>query len=240
VKDDLTDNIRVKLNGNAQREFTVQEADYIYSLSSALIRVQNNNDGVYIPIWFDDPTRDTIDEVSKTAWMIDSTSVTSFQLEVEIPSTVLNPAVDGFYEFDDIPQGKKLGAIVKWLRQDLPAVGTKQDFNTLDKKEFIAALHLFPTIETTPKFVEQFKFTANSQELRELGSYLENRAVLVARGLTPDYSPAPILSIVFDYDNHIDSALLAQGLSEMTLQVYYNAAANGNLPLIVERVGVPI
>jgi hypothetical protein len=239
TKADLTSDIRVKINGNVERPFTVAQADAIYSLNGAQFGVKEQADGVYVPIWFDDPFRKNPAEVLATAWIMDTASVSSFQVEVEIPSTVLNPSIDGAYEFDDIPAGMKLGGIVKWIRQDLPAIGTKQDFNSLDRKEFIAAIHMFPTVEPAPKFINLFKFTAAGVEVRELQSYLQNAAVLRAREMFPDTSAVPIVSLVFDYDDRLNNALLAEGLSEMTLHVEYNLAANGNLPVIIERVGQP-
>lgn len=238
----LTGDIRVKLNGNVQRTFTPIEADAIYKLYGSAFGAQTTGTGdtttTRLPIWFDEPWRKNNQEVPLTAWNIDPKTVNSFQIEVDIPAGLAEPVLSGVYEFDSM--SGSLGGIIKWIRQDLPGLGSTQDFNTLDRKEFINAMHLFPTVEGTPKYISKFKFTANGQEIRELMDYLQNRTILTARELSPDTSATPRLDVVFDYDDPINNALLAEGLNEMTLHVEYNAAANGNIPVIIERTGQPI
>ncbi|MDE2100726.1 MAG: hypothetical protein KGL39_26005 [Patescibacteria group bacterium] len=236
----LTGDIRVKINGNVQRTFTPIEADAIYGLYGAAFKSQATGTGdnivTRLPIWFAEPWRKNNSEVPLTAWNIDPT-VKSFQIEVDIPAGIASPTLGGVYEFDALTG--VLGGIIKWIRQDLPAVGTVQDFNQLDKKEFINAIHLFPTVEGTPKYVNKIRFTANGNDVRDLIDYLENRTSLAGRELVPDTSAAPRFDLVFDYDDPINNALLAEGLTEMTLHLEYNAAANGNLPCTIERTGPP-
>lgn len=239
---DLTGDIRLKINGNVQRTFTPVQADAIYGLYGAAFASRQVTDAasgkkvVYLPIWLDEPWRKMNPEVGLTAWNVDPT-VKSFQLEVDIPSGIATPTLAGVHEIDALTG--VLGGIVKWIRQDLPAVGTVQDFNTLDRKEFINAIHLFPTVETTPKFINKLKFTANGSLVRDLITYQDNATQLAGRELVPDSSATPRFDLVFDYDDPINNALLAEGLSEMTLHAEYNAAANGNMPTIIERTGPP-
>ncbi|MDE3067785.1 MAG: hypothetical protein KGJ60_09565 [Verrucomicrobiota bacterium] len=237
----LTGDIRIKINGNVQRTFTPIEADAIYGLYGSAFASQSSGTGdaivTRLPIWFAEPWRKNNSEVPLTAWNAETKSMSSFQMEVDIPSGIASPTLGGVYEFDDLTG--VLGGIVKWLRQDLPALGTIQDFNQLDKKEFINALHIFPTVEGTPHYVNKLKFTANGVLIRDLIDYLENRASLKGRELNPDTSATPRWDLVFDYDDPINNALLAQGLNEMTLHLEYNAAAAGNLPVTIERTGPP-
>lgn len=236
----LTGDIRIKINGNVQRTFTPIQADAIYGLYGSAFGAQQEGTGdailTRVPIWFAEPWRKANAEVPLTAWNLDA-SVKSFQIEVDIPPGLTTPTLQGTYEFDATTG--VLGGIVKWIRTDLPAVGTVQDFNQLDKKEFINAIHLFPTVETTPKYVSKLRFTANGNDVRDLIDYLENRASLKGRELVPDTSAAPRFDLVFDYDDPINNALLAEGLTEMTLHLEYNASANGNLPTLIERTGPP-
>lgn len=236
---DLTGDIRVKINGNIQRIFTPSQASAIYGLYGADYAAQSFTDstttftGVYLPIWLAEPWRKVNPEVDLTAWNIDPKSVTSFQIEVDLP-TGITPTLSGFHEVDALTG--VLGGIVKWVRQDLPAVGTKQDFNTLDRKQFINAIHLWPA---GTSFVKNLKFTANGSLVRDLITYQDNAAQLKGRELVPDTSATPRFDLVFDYDDPINNALLAEGLNEMTLHVEYNAAAAGNMTAIVERTGPP-
>jgi hypothetical protein len=236
----LTGDIRVKIGGNVQRTFTPIEADAIYGLYGSAFKSQTYGTGdaivTWVPIWLAEPWRKNNAEVPLTAWNIDP-RIKSFQVEVDIPAALTTPTLDGIYEYDALTG--VLGGIVKWIDQDLPAVGASQDFNQIDRKEFINAIHLFPTVETTPKYVNKLKFTANGNDVRDLVDYLQNRTSLKGRELNPDTSAAPRFDLVFDYDDPINNALLAEGLTEMTLHLEYNAAANGNLPTIIERTGPP-
>ena len=237
----LTSDIRVKINGNVQRTFTPIQADAIYGLYGSAFKSQQIGTAdtiqTYLPIWLDEPWRKMNPEVGLTAWNIDPT-VKSFQVEVDIPAGIASPTLAGVHEIDALTG--VLGGIVKWIRQDLPAVGSVQDFNQIDRKEFINAIHLFPTVEGTPKFINNLKFTSNGSLVRDIINYTDNAAQLKGRELNPDTSATPRFDLVFDYDDPINNALLAEGLTEMTLHAEYNAAANGNLPTIIERTGPPI
>jgi hypothetical protein len=238
----LVDQIQVKLNGKPQRTMLGTELNALNALNGAQYAAKSSGTAgqaayrVYLPIFFAEPWRSDHPAISAPAWNVDP-SVNSFQIDVKLQAGLVTPNITGWYEYD--ARTGPIGFISKWLRYNLGAVGTAQDFTSLDKKELWQVLSLFPTVEVTPKFVQYLKFTLNSVEIRDRMNYLENQATLISRGMSPDTSATPRFDLAFDYDDPINQWLNVTGATEMTLHVEYNAAAAGNLPAILQRVGPP-
>lgn len=244
---DLVDDIVVKINGKPQRIHSAVQLNALNGVNGASFLekttgTEDNDDYVhYLPIFFAQPWRKNPAEVAATA--LRANGISSFQIEVNLRSvnSIDDPLdalfLDGWYEYDY--DNRELGVLQKWLRQDYSAVGTSRDIQTIDKRDFIEAVHLFATDEATPKYVSEVKWTANGEELRDRITYLQNRAKLLGRELVPDTSAAPRYDLIFDYDDPINGALSANGLNEMTLKVTWNAAANGVMQAIIVRTGPP-
>ena len=238
---DLVDDITVKINGKPQRQMTGVQLNDLNGLNgSAFLAKATGTAGQpdrrhYLPIFFAEPWRKNQGEVPALA--VRANGIESFQVEVSVKTGLAAPIVQGYFEFDY--DDRPIGVLQKWTRQDVSAVGLARDILTLDKREFIESIHLFPTVEGTPKFVKLVKFTANGEEIRDAISHLENQALLLGREMVPDVSATPRYDLVFDYDDPINGALPASGLKEMTLKVEWNAAANGTMPIIVQRTGPP-
>jgi hypothetical protein len=237
--DNLLDVVNVKVNGKIQRQFVGSECHKLNLINGAEFGAKTSGVAgtagyrVYLPIWYAEPWRKNPAEVALPAWNLQG--IDSASLEVKPKAGLVNPVLTGFYEYDS-PTGN-IGAIVKWLRESLGAVGTKQDFNQISKRDFIQSINLFPT--TDGHFVQNLKFTANGAEVIDLTTTLENQAKLLGRGLNPDTSATPRFDLIFDYDDPVNGALNANGLSEMTLHVEYDAAANGTMITMVQQVGPP-
>lgn len=238
---DLVDDIVLKVNGKPQRQHTgvqlnalngINGAAYVSKATGTAGQADRRH---YLPLFFAEPWRKTQNEVAALA--LRTNGIASAQIEVNVKAGLAAPIVGGFYEFDY--DDRAIGALQKWIRQDVSAVGTSRDILTIDKRDFIESIHLFPTVEATPKFVKAVKFTANSEELRENTTHLQNQAVLLGRELVPDTTATPRYDLVFDYDDPINGAFQASGLKEMTLKVEWNAAANGTMPIIIQRNGPP-
>lgn len=241
---DLVDEIRVKVNGKVQRTHTAVELDALNTINGVDYgEMVSGTDGLadrrhYLPIFFAEPWRKGNQEAQAKA--LNAVGIDSLQIEVDVVAGLAAPIVEGFVEFD-APVTKEIGLIQKWIRQTFAAVGTQQDFNTIDRRDFIEAIHLFPTVETTPKYVDTVKFTLNGVAVLDQITTLQNQATLRARELNPDRTAVPRFDLVFDYDDPINSALATNPggtrAQEMTLHVEYNAAANGNLVAQIIRTG---
>jgi hypothetical protein len=242
----LVGEIRVKVNGKVQRTHTAVELNALNAVNGAAYAEKTSGtDGQadrrhYLPIFFAEPWRKGNYEAQVKAW--NAVGISSLQIEVDIVAGLAAPIVGGFFEYD-APVNNQIGLIQKWIRQTFPAVGTQQDFNTIDRRDFIEAIHLFPTVEVTPKFVNVVKFNLNGTLILDQITTLENQAMLLGRELNPDVAAVPRFDLVFDHDDPINSALATNPggnrAHEMTLHVEYNAAANGNLVAQIIRSGPP-
>jgi hypothetical protein len=261
----LVTQIRVKINGRVQRTMTGQELHLLYSLVGAQYGAKSygtdsaatNYYRVFLPIWFSEPWRNNNHEVDLTA--VNAVGIDSFQIEVDIASGLTTPVLTGWYEYSEPTGG--MGAMVKWIRQSLGASGTVQDFNQLTKQDFVQSISLFPP---TSGFVNKVRLTANNNVIHDLLNTNENQALLLARGLVPETGTAaantlsggaapfvannPRFDLVFDYDDPINNALLAQGLNEFTVHVEYGSYSGGNIVAastsgtmvaILQRTGPP-
>jgi hypothetical protein len=243
---DLVGEIRVKVGGKVQRTHTAVELNALNAVNGAYYAEKTSgspgfaNYRHYLPIFFAEPWRKGNAEAQLKAW--NAVGIPSLQIEVDVVAGLAAPIVEGFYEYD-APVNNQIGLIQKWIRQTFPAVGTQQDFNTIDRRDFIEAIHLFPTVEVTPKFVNVVKFTLNGTAVLDQITTLQNQAMLLARELNPDVAAVPRFDLVFDHDDPINSALPTNPggsrANEMTLHVEYNAAANGNLVAQIIRDGPP-
>jgi hypothetical protein len=237
----LVGDIRVKLNGKTQRTFSATQLNDMNLANGQDFAAHTSGVAgtaayrVYLPIFFAEPWRLDNNEQLLPCWEVNGPGITSFQIEVDIVAGLVTPGLSGFYEYE--PATGTLGAISKVIRLTLPAVGTTQDFNTIDRRDFLQAIHLFSTSDG--KYVNKVRLTANGTEIQDLLTSLENQAVLSARNLQPDNSAAPRFDLVLDYNDPINGALNTNGLNELTLHVEYNAAAAGNMVCLIVRAGPP-
>ena len=250
---DLVDDIVVKVNGKPQRTHTAKQLNQINGVNGAAYLEKTT--GIiseatychYVPIFFAQPWRKTPDEVSALA--LRANGISQFQVEVNLraqnsedpPADNDDLFLDGWYEYDY--DNRDIGVIQKFMRVDYSAVGSSLDIQTLEKRDLIEAIHLFPTDDDTPRFVDRVKFTRNGEEIRDEITYLQNRSSLQARELVPDTTGTPRYDLVFDYDDPILGGLSTQEngrpLNEMTLKVHWNADASGVMQAIIARTGPP-
>ena len=243
--------IRILINGTVQRTMTAFELNRL--------NVSNNQNGltnfsiktsgtrgtagyrIYVPIFFCEPWRSD-GETSLTAW--NAVGVDSFQIQADFQPGSVNPVITGFYEWD-LPTANNIGAIVKWKRLSLAATGTTQDFANISnfanksKGDFLSAIALFPTIESTPKYVNKVKFTIDGVDYQDLLTTLENQAVLLSRGMSPDTASTPRFDLALDYDNPVNAAFPISQANSVNLHVEYNAGASGTMIAIVQNAGLP-
>jgi hypothetical protein len=242
--DDLVGEIRLLVNGKVQRRVRGRELDQLNQLNGAQYAAQIGTPAVdmgdsgyriIVPIFLAEPWRKSNLEAQLPAWNLAGPTVASASIEVDF-NAVDTPFISGFYEWS--PPDGGLGAITKWIRMTFGAAGTQQDFNTLDKRDFYHSIHLFPP---TGAFVNNVQLTADGVIVQDLLSYRDNEVLLTNRDMNPEAITvvSPRFDLVLDADDRFNSALLATGLQEFTLQVKYSAAASGNLVAIIQRSGPP-
>ena len=246
---DLVNEIRVKINGKVQRTHTAVELNACNGVNGSIYTEKTSGtDGQanrrhYLPIYFAEPWRNGNAEAQAMA--LNAVGINSFSVELDVKAGLAAPIVQGFYEYDSAVRGDP-GYFTKWIRQTLGAVGTVQDFNTIDRRDFLQAIHLFPTTGTSVR-VNSVKFTLNGEAILDAITTLENQAMLLVRGMNPDTAGLARFDLVFDHDDPINNALATapngERATEMTLHVEYSdnagvaAAANGNLVATIIRTG---
>jgi len=240
---DLVDDIVVKINGKPQRIATGDQTNQLNGVNgTAFLLSATGVDGqatrrLHLPIYFAEPWRKSVDEVSALA--LRANGIESLQIEVGMKAGLAAPLLSGWYEFDY--DSRPIGLISKWNRRDFSAVGSSVDIATIDKRDFIEAVHLFPTSDG--KFVSEVKLTANGEEIRDRITTVQNAATLLGREMNPDTSATPRYDLVFDYDDPVNGALPTQAngapIKELTLKLTWNAAANGTQQAIIKRTGPP-
>lgn len=242
--------IRVKINGKVQRTHSATELNVINAINGTPYAAKTKgtlfNYRTYLPIFFAEPWRKDIREQQMPAWNVNG--VRSFQIEVDVLAGVTTPVIAGWYEYE--PATGTLGTISKVIRHTFPAVGTQADFNTLDRQDFIQAIHLFKPTDT--KCVTKVRLTANNNTVQDLLDTQQNMAALLARELTPATGvDNPRFDLIFDADDPLNGALNANGLAELTLHVEfgtyttatgaYGAApgTSGSMTALLVRAGAP-
>ena len=150
------------------------------------------------------------------------------------PASVAAPDISGFYAYTPYDSGHGVGAINKWITTDLAALGTKNDFK-LDRVQFIQAIHLWPTQENAPKTVTYFRLEASGNDVHDRLSADDIAGYQYMMELDPATNGR--VDVVFDADDVVTNALLAQTQTSLTMYLEYSGSAAGNLPVLIERIG---
>jgi len=240
---DLVEDIVVKINGKPFRTHSGTQLNQINGInSSAFLLKAYGTTGeahrrLFLPIYFAEPWRKNQGDVTSLA--LRANGIESFQIEVNLVADLAAPVLQGFYEFDY--DNREIGLVSKFIRQDYSAVGLSRDITTIDKRDFIESIHLFPTTGTA-RSVAEVKVTANGEELRDRITFNENSASLLSRELIPDTNGLRY-DLIFDYDDPINGALPTQingkPINELTLKLTWDDVANGTQTAIIKRTGPP-
>lgn len=230
--------IRVKLSSTVVRTFTPDQLNQLNARNGARYACQTGGTAgtatyyVIVPIYLAEPWRNENKQQSMPAWNI--VGVGNFQIEVQFSNDANSnaPALSGHYEYDS-PIAAAIGSITKWISQSFAVAGLTTDVGPIDRKGFIQSINIFK--DSVNGLVNQVRFVANGQQLREDVTDIQNFVTLNARSMTPDLTSR--YDLEFDYDDPIQNALIADGLSSMTLKVTRSVATAANLPIIIQRVG---
>jgi hypothetical protein len=251
ILNNLVQQIRVVIGGTVQQTYTAFELNRINSLNNPSGGTQysikssgtrgNAAYRVYVPIFFAEPWRDD-PEISLTA--LNAVGIDGFQIQVDFQGGLTSPTITGYYEWD-LPTQSTIGAIKKVKRQSLAAVGSQTDFTNIStwtnksKQDYLTTISLFPTSETTPKYVNKVKFTVDSVDYQDLLTAVENQTILLGRQMSPDTSTTPRFDLVLDYDNPVNQALPLAAANYINVHCEFNSSASGNMIALIQAVGLP-
>ena len=217
------DLIRLKLNANTIREFTVQELEIVLKSKG-----QPLTPG-YLPIFFSEPWRVTRFEEEIFGLVTQGSS--TFTLEVVFKTTVVAPQLSGDITYDYLASNR---FFMKWERATVPVSSAGDfDWNTISKTGAISTLHLL-----SPD-VTKVQVTADNVEVchREKAT---NKQLLAGHGYVQD--DAVSLPLMFDYTGYNDDALtLTKEVNGVRVprdefNVKITKSSAGSFPAIIERI----
>jgi hypothetical protein len=232
--------IRVKSNSRVQRVVSGTQLRDINLLNGTAFDGQgapNTTPGVSLPIFFGEPWRETPADQDALAWA--TAGWLSFQIEVDLGAAT-TPTLSAWAIVDDfVPPANSNPGIVKWIRSSFPASGTSYDITTLDRRDFLQQITIYPdsgaSNQPTP-----VTFKRNGLILSE-GDYLTNNGFLINSQMTPTASgrTAGLYDIVFDHDGLLSSSIPMDGTRDVTLTIQAGSAMSGSQTLIIQRLGPP-
>ncbi|HVV00138.1 MAG TPA: major capsid protein P2 [Verrucomicrobiae bacterium] len=231
--------ITVLLNNIPQRQVTGDQMNQIQSANdkdAALKTIGNPGAAGYktiLPIWLAEPWRKDPAAIRSSAWNLNG--VDGLDLKVRIGDDMVNPVLTGWYEFE--PSSAQIGVIVKYLRKTYGAIGDAVEDTLLPRVDLYQAMHFFPTSDG--KYVENLRLVVDGERYRDEISNTRNQIALLGRGLNPDLSAAPRYDCIFDYDDPINSWLVAQGRRDFSFHADLNGAAAGTMDVVTVRAGLP-
>lgn len=256
---DLIGEIRVKINGQTQRQFTGTELLKLNMLNgSAQWAGRNGNvaaTAFYIPIWLAEPWRKSLRSQDALAW--GTGDVGTFQIEFDIiayagaAAGLIAPTFEGEIDNSIVGKGQSggdvqqpLGLITKWVKTQIPitAANAVNEFGGLkDLNGAIQSIHL------SDANLSAFELKVDNSTVRE-DTVGGNAAGLAGREMNPDPAasndcPARAMyDIVMDHDDVLENALpLALGgkkVGSVQLKLTENGGAvSRNISTIVQVIG---
>lgn len=232
------------VNDKNQRTCTATELrdnNLLYGTTYDFTGVPNTSPGVGMFMHFAEPWRD--DEVDQDALAWASNRFANFTVRVTL-STASTPTLTAFAVVDDIQPTKDNG-IVKWIRSSQPAAGTSFDLATLDKKDFLQEVTIYPDSGGS-NAPSQVTLRRNSLVLHEL-TFAQNKLLLQNYQMTPAASgrTSNIYDVVLDHDGLMNSAVDLRdrdrggSTTDVSLTIAAASTMSGTTTFILKRLGAP-
>jgi hypothetical protein len=232
--------IRIKSNSRVQRIISgtqLRDMNLLNGTAYDCTGLPNTAPGVTFPIYFAEPWRETPADQDALAWA--TSGWLSFQIEVDL-GAASTPTLLAYAVVDDfVPPANTNPGIVKWIRQSLVPAGTQYDVVTLDRRDWLQQISIYPDsgASQAPNLVT---FKRNGQILHELSS-AANTALLTNSFMTPAASgrTSGIYDLVFDHDGLLSSAVPMDGSRDSLLEINSGSAMSGTQVAIIQRLGPP-
>lgn len=235
--------IRVKCNGRIQRQMSGAELRDMNILNGTTYDgtgVPNTGDGFGLPIFFAEPWRkDARDQDAlalPTVWK--GGALSSFQIEIDTSAVIATSAglaMKAYAVIDDfVPDSFSL---CKWVRLSHPAAGTSYDVTTIDRKDFLTQVSVYPDSGASAA-ISKATLRIDGDIKHELTG-TANTALITQHGMTPAASgrTANVYDLVLDHDDLLGSAYNLNGVRDMQLTLEPASAASGSSVLLIQRVG---
>lgn len=230
--------IRVKVNGTVERVVSgtqLRDLLLLYGTAYDSLGVPNTAPGVSFFIPFAEPWRELREEGDSLAWATSTWSTLQVEVDLGAAST---PTLVASAVIDALPGDDQQG-IIKWIRSSVAASGTSFDIPTIDRKDWMSKIHLYPDSGGS-NATSKVTVRLNSQILHE-HTFSANKAVLTNHNFTPAASgrTASVTDIVFDHDDFIGSMLGLDGSRDFSLTVEAASTMSGTITYILQKLGLP-
>jgi len=232
--------IRIKSNSRVQRVMSgtqLRDMNLLNNASFDCLGVPNTAPGVSIPIFLAEPWRETPADQDALAWA--TAGWLSFQIEVDL-GAASTPTLQAYAVVDDfVPPPNTNPGIVKWIRAQLVPAGTVYDVTTIDRRDFLQQISIYPDSGGTNE-VTLVTFKKNGVTLHEL-SHAANSQLLFNQTMSPAASgrTANIYDLVFDHDGLLSSSVPMDGARDALLEITAAGAMSGTQTAIIQRLGPP-
>lgn len=245
--DAIVGDILLKVDDGVQRTMSARELDDLNKANGPkyAARIVNvaaaGGDRTYLPIYFWKPWSKNSGDQEIPAWTTDW--MKKFQVLVAIKAGIVGPILNAYYVFDEVTSGGKGQLIEKWIRSDIPAVGSViESDNAIERKDLITQISLYDPAGATPGVITRATLKAGGKTLiyqtrQRIASELQQFAEMDPA--IPAENTAGRLDLVFDSDGLTKSALPAAAFNALRLRLEFAAATNGSIRAITQRFGTP-
>lgn len=214
--------VRLKINGKAQRTFTSEELFDINALHNIAFQTG------LLPIYFSEPWRRSSQGEDSLAW--GTADIDTFQVEVDIAAGATSPTLEARVMIDRLR--RPMGPIVKWKRFTQPVSATGIVSNTtLPKSDDYYSIYCWSAnisdVEIKKDQEEVFKLTAG-----QIDDLLSNHDFTPVSGLVP---------IKFDFTKRVaDSLKMRHPTGERVgeLRVDFNMSSAASFTFLTETLGL--
>lgn len=236
--------IRVKCNGRIQREFSGSELRDLNILNGAIYDISgvpNTAPGATLPIFFAEPWRKDPNDQDALALptVAREGALSSFQIEIDTSAVIATSAgltLVAYAVVDDfVPDRFRM---TKIKRISTPNGGNAFDFTTLDKKDFLSQITIYPDSSTSAALTKA-TLRINGDIKHEL-TQLANTALNVHHGMiAPGASgrTAGVYDLVLDHDDLLSSSYPLDGVNDIGLTIEAGGSPAGTTVLQVQRIG---
>ncbi len=266
-------NARVKVNGRVQRNYAQFTANGATITGGQILRdininngtaydctgLPNTGDGVSFPFYFNEPWRKDAADQDALAWATNGWN--SFQIELDLSAAIASSsgtAIVAYAIVDDATSDRQQG-IVKHLQYSSPAGSTSFDITTLDKKDWLQQVTLYPDSGGSSNTFTEVDLRINGFLAHELTA-TANTAVNTNFAMTPAASgrTASLYDLVADHDDLLGSAIYLgmvdgatgkpvddgtpgaiKSVTDLALTVKMTNAMSGTVVVMVQRLGKP-
>lgn len=238
--------LRFKVNDRVQRIVSgtqLRDLNLFHGTQFDCVGVPNTAPGVGVAMNFGEPWRkdknDALSLALPTAWQ--GGQFRTVKLEVDLGSAS-TPTLTALGVFDDVVPTLKPGQdspwFTKWLRPNFVVASTKTQITTIEKKDFLQQISLYPDSGAS-QLATKLALQKNGQILQQFLSAQDLKTFLQANEMYPAASgrSANISDIVLDYNDLLSGAENLADARELTLTVEAASAMSGTITGIIQRLG---